>query len=348
MSSAAVGRRSLWKVVLQDHGALLALVLLAAFTATQSEAFLTWANVLNILRQAAPVGIIALGMTLVIIMGGIDLSVGAVCALVGGAAVLTMNAVFSGTENATLAILAAVGVCGLAGPALGLLNGVLITKGKLAPFIATLGAMAIWRSVAITAADAGNFSVASLKPLSDSFRALSSSGIPLPFLPERVQVWWPIVAFGVLAVVLHVVLRRTRYGKYVVAVGSNERAAEYSGINVARVKLITYALVGLTCGVAALFLAARLNSINSGQAGVLYELDAIAAVVIGGTLMTGGRGSIYGTVVGVLLLAVVSNMLNMFQEFTVFGQTVKISTYAQGLVKGLIIIAAVLLQRGRK
>lgn len=342
--------RPIWRAILQDHGALIALLILAAFTATQSEAFLTAPNILNILRQAAPVGIIALGMTLAIILGGIDLSVGAVCALAGGLSVLIMNRVFTGSQAHGLAIFVGVAASAAIGASLGLVNALLITRGRLAPFIATLGAMAIWRSMAVTLADAGNFSVA--PGLSQAFGRLSSRGIPLPGLGSAdgppVQLWFPIVAFVLLALAFHVLLRRTRFGKHMVAVGSNERAAEYSGIDVARVKLLTYSIVGLTAGLAAVFLASRLSSINSGQTGVLYELDAIAAVVIGGTLLTGGRGSIYGTVVGVLLLAVVSNMLNMFQEVRLLGMEVKVSTYAQGLVKGLIIIAAVLLQRGRK
>jgi ribose transport system permease protein len=147
---------------------------------------------------------------------------------------------------------------------------------------------------------------------------------------------WSIIVFIVAAVLAHVVLNRTRYGRYVYAIGSNERAARYSAIAVSRVKLFTYGLIGTLVGVAALMNSSRMNSVSSGQSGSMWELDAIAAVVIGGTRMTGGRGQIWGTVVGLLILGVIGNMLNLLQ----------VSPYLQGLVKGAIIVAAVLLQRG--
>jgi ribose transport system permease protein len=146
---------------------------------------------------------------------------------------------------------------------------------------------------------------------------------------------WPAISFFAIAVLAAVVLRMTRYGRYVIAVGANERAAIYSAVNVDRVKLLTYTLVGGCCGIAALLLASRMNSIASSSAGVLYELDAIAAVAIGGTRMRGGSGSIFGTVVGVLILGVIGNMLGILN----------VSPYLQGTVKGGIIIAAVLVQR---
>jgi ribose transport system permease protein len=139
----------------------------------------------------------------------------------------------------------------------------------------------------------------------------------------------------VLAVLAHILLTRTRFGRYVVAVGCNERAAVYSAINVKRIKLLTYTLIGFLTGIAAVLLSSRMNSVSSSGTGLYYELDVIAAVVIGGTSMSGGKGTVIGTVVGVLILGVVGNMLNMLQ----------VSTYLQGLVKGLIIIAAVLVQR---
>ena len=146
---------------------------------------------------------------------------------------------------------------------------------------------------------------------------------------------WPVLVFLVLAVLAHVLLSRTRFGRYVVAVGCNERAAVYSAIDVNRIKLLTYVLIGFLTGVAAVLVSSRMNSVSSSGAGLYYELDVIAAVVIGGTRMSGGKGTIIGTVIGVLILGVVSNMLGMLQ----------VSTYLQGLVKGAIIIAAVLVQR---
>jgi ribose transport system permease protein len=343
----AARRRAWWRVALEEHGALIALVLLVGFSAWQSETFLKPENLANILRQVAPIGIIALGMTFVMISGGIDLSVGAMMALVGGVAIVAMNGAMGAGSGELAGVLVGVGVCLLGGPLLGLLNGVLVAKGRIAPFIVTLATMAAYRSIALSSADGGEFRAGTRL-----FGWLGREGVPIPFLEVApgmpLRVGYVVLAFFALAAIAHVVLWSTRYGRHVVAIGSNERAAVYSGLNVDRIKLITYTLSGLACGIAGLFIASRLNAVSSSQTGVLYELDAIAAVVIGGTLMQGGRGTIRGTVVGVLLLGVISNMLNMFDRVQVFGMTMTISTYTQGLVKGLIILAAVLVQRGRR
>jgi ribose transport system permease protein len=336
----------LWRRALEEHGALIALAVLVAFSALQSETFLKPENLLNILRQVAPIGIIALGMTFVMISGGIDLSVGAMMALVAGAAVLAMNFAIGQGSGEVAGVLLAAAVCLLGGPLLGMLNGVLIAKGRVAPFIVTLATLAAFRSLALSAANGGEFRSATSR-----FLWLGREGIPLPLLEVApgmpLKVSYAVLIFFTLAVLAHVVLWSTRYGRHVVAIGSNERAAVYSGLNVDRIKIITYTISGLACGVGGLLVASRLNGVSSSQTGVLYELDAIAAVVIGGTLMKGGRGTIRGTVIGVLLLGVISNMLNMFDKVHLLGVEIQISTYTQGLVKGLIILAAVLVQRGR-
>lgn len=346
-AGAAGVRRPIWRRVLEEHGALLALAALVAFSAWQSETFIKPENLLNILRQIAPVGIIALGMTFVIIAGGIDLSVGALMVLVAGMAIMAMNAVIGAGAPELVGVLLAGAVCVLGAPILGFLNGLLIAKGRIAPFIATLATMVAFRSIALSAADGGEF-----RSATRLFNWLGQSGVPVPFVEVApgtpLKVGASVLAFFVLAALAHITLWFTRYGRHVVAIGSNERAAVYSGINVARVKLITYTLSGLACGIAGLFVASRLGSASSSQTGQFYELDAIAAVVIGGTLMQGGRGTIRGTVIGVLLLGVISNMLNMFDRVQVAGITITISIYTQGLVKGLIILAAVLVQRGRR
>ncbi|KPK58067.1 MAG: hypothetical protein AMK73_09520 [Planctomycetes bacterium SM23_32] len=358
---------------LETFGPVIALALLAGVTTAFNPRFLLPENVLNVLEDLSFRGIIALGMTFVIILGGIDLSVGSLVAFAGGLGIYLMNTAINAAtireavlraQEAGLAapygaarvglarlfeglgmggseawgVAAAFVVVPLAGLAAGLLNGVLIAKGRVAAFVATLGGLAAYRSLALALADGGEFRSAS----PELFKALGTGGIVLPYLTNRygnpLVVRWPVLVFVVLAVAAHVALNRTRYGRYVYAIGCNERAAVYSAIAVDRIKMATYALVGLLTGVAALMNASRMNSVSSGQTGAMWELDAIAAVVIGGTRMTGGAGQVWGTIVGLLILGVIGNMLNLLQ----------VSPYLQGLVKGFIIVAAVLLQRGRR
>ena len=297
---------------------LLALAVLFAASAVSSPYFLQPQNLLNILRQVSYSGTIALGMTFVIIAGGIDLSVGSMMALVGAIAVITLNRTGGTIGSIALAAAAALAL----GGALGLANGVAVTKGRIAPFIVTLGTMAIFRSLALYLGDAGEF-----RSISADYGDLGMS--TLLAVPTPVWIWF-LLAFG-----LDVVLNRTRYGRHVCAVGSNEKVARYAAIDVDRVRLLTYVIAGLMVGVSSILLSARLNSLSSTNFGKDFELDAIAAVIIGGTPMTGGRGSIWGTIVGAIILGIINNMLNMLG----------VSPYLQGTVKGFVIIAAVLVQR---
>lgn len=329
--------RSLW--FLQNHGALVALLLLCVFAGTQDELFRRPDNLLNIARQVTPYGCIAIGMTFVIILGGIDLSVGALVAFVGGVSILALNRAVAGGASDLVAFAAGAFTCLVLAPLISLGAGTLIAKGRLAPFIATLGLMAALRSACLLLADGGEFRPAA----NPYFSTIGNQGLSLySFTIDgqtvRVTLWYSVLAFVLLALSAHVLLRHTKFGRYVIAIGSNERAAAYSGISIDRVKILTYTFLGATCGLAALIVSSRLNSVSSSQTGTLYELEAIAAVVIGGTLMSGGRGSIYGTVVGVLLLGVVNNILNLYG----------VPPYSHGLVKGAIIIAAVLIQRGNR
>lgn len=356
---------------LETFGPLIALILLVGGTSIFNPRFLMPENLLNVFEELSYRGFIALGMTFVIILGGIDLSVGSLVAFAGVLGMWLMNVVITAPrilEAAAAAqeagldlqasfvhlklaaffdaigmggseawgVLIAFAVIPLTGLAAGILNGVLITKGRIAPFIATLGGLAAYRSLALAIADGGE-----LRSASDTlFKSLGTGGITMHFLENRygqpLVLRWSIIVFIIAIVLAHIVLNRTRYGRYVYAIGSNERAARYSAIAVNRIKLITYALIGGLVGIAALMNSSRMNSVSSGQSGSMWELDAIAAVVIGGTRMTGGRGQIWGTVVGLLILGVIGNMLNLLQ----------VSPYLQGLVKGAIIVAAVLLQRG--
>ena len=316
------------KIDFEKYGSLIAFIVLFVISSFASPYFLQLQNILNILRQVSYTGIIALGMTFVIIGGGIDLSVGSMTALVGGISILSLNSAMNffgyGYWNEIMAIIVAVIVSIALGAAFGSLNGVAITKGRIPPFIVTLGTMAIFRSLALYIGKAGVFrSNSYLYPELGMGYFL---GVPIP-------VW----VFFLMAVLFHIILNWTRYGRYICAVGSNQKVARYSGIKVDFVRFMSYVIVGITVGISAIFLTSRLNSISSTNGGSGYELDAIAAVIIGGTPMTGGSGTIFGTVIGAIILGMINNMLNMLG----------ISPYLQGTVKGIVIIGAVLIQRKR-
>jgi len=315
----------LQRVEKERYAAFAALAILSIVSALLSPFFLQWQNLLNILRQVSYTGIISLGMTFVIVSGGIDLSVGSMAAFVGSLAVLALNAVSDAGLAQGTAVAAAIACAVLAGLACGLANGLLVTKGRIAPFIVTLGTMALFRSLSLYMANAGEF-----RSVSSLFGELGSAaplGIPVPAL----------ILLG-LAAALAFVFARTKYGRYTRAVGSNARVARYSAINVDTTRLAAYTVTGLMVGISAVLIAMRFNSVGSSTLGINYELDAIAAVIIGGTSMAGGRGTIWGTVVGAITLGVINNMLNM----------VGISPYLQGTVKGLVIIGAVFIQRQRQ
>jgi len=280
--------------------------------------FLQVRNLLNILRQISYTGIIALGMTFIIISGGIDLSVGSMMAFVGGFTIFLLNTFPPESVGGTLiAILFALAF----GTACGFLNGFMVTKGRIAPFIATLGTMAIFRSLIQYFSGAANIvSVSKIYPL---FGPALILGIPVP-------AW----VFIILAALAHLLLNNTRYGRYVCAVGSNEQVARYSAINVPFIKLIPYMITGFTVAMTALLWSSRINCIQSTSDGTSFELEAIAAAVIGGTSMSGGKGTIIGTVMGAIMLGMINNML-------VLGG---VSSFLQQAARGLVIIAAVLLQ----
>jgi ribose transport system permease protein len=236
-------------------------------------------------------------------------------ALVGCATMLAINQY--GVAVATVVALGA-------GLMVGAVNGGIITLGRVAPFIVTLGTMAIYRSLALYLSQAGEFR--SENAVWERFGAGTWLGVPVP-------VWIHLT----LAVLFAGILNLTPFGRHVRAVGSNEKVARHAAINVGTVRFRTYLLGGFTVGVAAMLLTARLSSVNSSNAGVNFELDAIAAVIIGGTSLAGGRGGMAGTVAGAITLGIVNNMLNLWN----------VSVYLQGTVKGLVIIAAVLIQRRR-
>jgi ribose transport system permease protein len=275
-------------------------------------------NWLIILRQSSYPGIVALGMTFVIIGGGIDLSVGSMQAFVGVLAVEALNAAGQGVGPIALAFLVALAL----GAALGVFNGLLITKGGIAPFIVTLGTMSIFRSQALWLKDAGN-----IQAINELYEPFGDS--------DFLRVATPIWIWVALALLLSLLLNKTAYGRHVCAVGSREKVAKYAAIQVDRTRIVTYVIVGLMVGISAVLWTARLNSMSTSGFGKDVELDAITAVIIGGTPMSGGRGSIWGTVVGAIILGVIGNMLTM----------VGVTPYLQGTVKGLVIIAAAFVQK---
>lgn len=324
---------------MQRYGVVVAFVILFIVSAMwKPDIFLKPENLRNLLNQNAPVGIVAVGMTLVIIAGGIDLSVGSLMVLAAALGLWTLNKQIGGgaSEGAAVAMAALVSVA--SGTALGALNGFMVVAGRVAPFIATLVGLVAYRSLCVALAEGGEIRSAS----ANVFPSLGSGGIPLPFISvgnnQPLVITWAILLFILSALVAGFLLNWTRFGRYAIAVGANEKAAKYSAVATGRTKFLTYTFLGMLTGFAALTLATRMNSVASSTVGQFYELDAIAAVVIGGTSLRGGSGRIWGTVVGVLLLGIITNML------VVAG----VSAYWQGVVKGAIILIAVLMQRGRE
>ena len=287
-------------------------------------------NWINILRNNASVGIVALGMTFVIISGGIDLAVGSTLVAVGAVLMVCVNSYPTGLLTSigitgVPAFIIGIIACILMGCALGGVSGFLIARQKLPAFIATLGMMKICRSVTQQVMQTASVKVPT------QFLAIANTKI-------GGQVILPIIYWLVLAVLLHIISRKTTFGRHVYAIGSNERTARLSGINVEKVTAMVYVLSGIMVSIAAIIQVARIGSMDYANAGSGYEMDAIAAVVVGGTSMSGGKGSILGTVLGMLIIAVMNNLLNLMG----------VPPFLREAFKGFIVIAAVLLQKKEK
>ncbi len=304
------------KHILRSYGILIAFVLICIILTVLSPVFLTVTNVLNIIRQSSIYGIMAIGMTFVILTGGIDLSVGSILAIAGAIAAGSVKAGL-GLE---LTILIALGI----GIGCGFVNGVFVTIGKITPFVVTLGMMSIARG--LTLIYTKGYPISGFHA---TFRFLGGGDV--------VAIPFPIIVFIVTTVVAWLVLTQTRLGRYTYAIGGNEETVKLSGINSDVYKTIVYMISGAASAISALILTSRLNSAEP-VAGTGYELDVIAAVVIGGTSLMGGRGSVWGTLIGALLIGVINNGMNLLG----------ISAYFQLVVKGIIIIGAVLLDRLRQ
>lgn len=325
---ATVKPASGFRLDLKTVGPLLALALLVLLGISLNENFLSYSNLTNVLARSSFIGIIAIGATFVITSGGLDLSVGSMAAVIAGIMIIVMNSLIPSMGVTWGVVLIGMAAGLVIGGGAGIGNGLMITRGRIEAFIVTLGTMGIFRSLVTFLADGGtlslNFQVA------DLYRPVYYDGL--------FGVPWPIIVFALVAIGGEIVMRRTAFGRYCAAIGSNEQVARYSSINVDNVRLLTYIVQGVLVGVAVLLYVPRLGSASS-TTGVLWELEAIAAVIIGGTTLKGGYGRIWGTVVGVVILGLIGNILNL-QSF--------ISPYLNGAFQGVIIILAVLLQRGRR
>jgi inositol transport system permease protein len=300
-------------------------LLLAFLTIDNGQSiFLKFRNIVNVLRQSAVIGIIACGVTFIIVSGGIDLSPGSVVAMTGILAAVLAREAYG--LPFIVPVIGAVAVGSLAGA----INGTIISKARIPPFIATLGMMTIARGV--------GFLITNGRPvdhLSEPFLFLGQGSIR--GLGENFFIPIPVLIFVSVAVVSHLLLSKTRFGKYTYALGGNEQAAFICGVNVDWQKIRVYTYGGLLTGIAAVVLTSRVSSGQPG-AGMMYELDAIASAVIGGTSLQGGVGTIGGTVVGTLIIAVMNNGLDLLG----------VSSYWQRILKGLIIIGSVVIDTLRQ
>ena len=312
-----------WVAIIGQFGALIVLAVICVIFAFLEPAFVSQRNIFNVLRQVSIYGVLAIGMTFVILTGGIDLSIGSLLAFAGivaasvekgGRGLLSVGAAGeSAGYGLPAALAAAIGV-GLLG---GLLQGLGVSKLKVPPFVVTLGGMSVFRG--LTLLWSGGQPISAFR---DAYKVIGQGSVgPVPI---------PVLLFAIVAIIGFVVLKMTRYGRYVYAVGGNQEAARLSGLNTTAVLTSVYVISGFCCGFAGFILSSRLNSAEQ-VAGLGYELTVIAGVVIGGTSLFGGEGGVFGTVLGVLLIGVLSNGLTLLN----------VNPYYQQIVVGLIIVFAV-------
>ena len=309
---------------LRQAAPFLALVALIAVGSLVHPNFFTYSNLVqNVAARTAFIAIIAVGATFVMASGGLDLSVGSMAAFTAGAMILFLK---SGEANGGVLLIAeGMALAVVVGLLCGLVNGLVVTVGRIEPFIATLGSMVILRSLFTWLANGGSLSISpDLKDIYAPIYSGSLLGLPVPVLV--------VLCVGTVAAVL---LYKTAFGRHVLAVGSNEEVARYSGISIGRVKLLTYVIQGFCVAIAVVLYVPRLGSANSAT-GLYWELQAITAVVVGGTLLKGGRGHIWGTLAGALFLEIIGNILTLSN----------VNVYLIGAVQGAIIIIAMLIQRG--
>lgn len=303
------------KAILKKSGSLIGLVVLFVVIACLNSSFIDPGNLKNLLRQVSINALISFGMTFVILTGGIDLSVGSILAL---SSALMGSFIVGGLDP----ILAIVVAC-LIGAALGAVNGLVITYGKVAPFIATLATMTIFRGLTLVYTNGNPISGLTENEAFLNFGQGYFLELPVPAVMM-------LIMFGIL----YFILQKTPLGRKTYAVGGNEKVSFIAGIKINRIKIFAYTVTGMLCGMAGAILTSRLNSAQP-TAGTGYELDAIAAVVLGGTSLSGGKGRIVGTLVGALIIGTLNNGLNILN----------VSSFYQQVVKGIVILLAVLMDR---
>lgn len=303
---------------IRNLGPLIGLIALVIIISIMNSGFLRTANIFNLLRQVSINALIAFGMTFVILTGGIDLSVGSILAL---SSVIMAKMLASGV-NPVIAIIAA---C-IIGLLLGAVNGIVIAYGKVAPFIATLATMTIYRGLTLVITK-GN----PITGLGDSFIFQVFGKGYVWIIPV------PVITMAIAFAILYVILNKTPFGRKVYAVGGSEKVSYLVGIDIKKIKVAIYSLTGMLVALSGAILTSRLNSAQP-TAGESYELDAIAAVVLGGTSLSGGKGNIFGTLVGALIIGTLNNGLNLLG----------VSSFYQMVVKGIVILLAVLADRKDK
>ena len=315
--------------LLGEYGAFIALALLVVGLSIISPEFRAPSNFMNLLRQATFNGLIAFGMTCVILSDGIDLSVGSTFAL---SAIVCAELIMMGLP-AFVAILVAL----IVGTLLGTISGLLVTKGRLQPFIATLITMTAYRGLAMIITDGKPISRLAESATSGSFlfKALGKGNL-VSIFNENIKIPIPALILIIAFAIFYFFLNHTTYGRRIYATGSNAKCATLVGVNTAKIKISVYAISGFMSALAGLIMISRVNSAQP-TLGSGYELDAIAAVALGGTSMSGGRGKITGTVAGVLIIAVLNNGLNIME----------VTSYYQDVIKALVILVAVLSDRKR-
>ncbi|MDR1520370.1 MAG: ABC transporter permease [Planctomycetota bacterium] len=315
---------SLWSFIWELR-IIIALVAICVALSIASPYFLLEKNLINVLRQVSVNGLLSIGMTFIILTGGIDLSVGSILAFGGVAAASFVSAAYKDVPSVSPLLAIAIGLS--AGVFLGAVNGLVISKIRVTPFIMTLGMLSIARGL--------TFIYTNGMPVTDldkDFLWFGQGWFGFDFWIFNLGLPVPVIVFITAFVIAWVVLYHTKFGRYVYAVGGNARSARISGINVGFIIFMVYVISGFLCALGGVLLTAR-TSAGLPQAGAAYELDAIAAVVIGGTSMTGGKGSLLGTLMGVLIIGVINNGLDLLS----------VSSYYQQVVKGLIIAGAVML-----
>ena len=300
---------------LNIYRSVLILLVICVFATILSPSFLSVANLFNVFKQITVAGIVGCGMTFVILTGGIDLSVGSTLALSSA----IMASLIKGGMDPIMGIV----VAAIIGLILGTINGVVISYGKVAPFIATLATMTIFRGLTLVYTDGNPISSLTDNQLFHMFGQGYFAGIPVP-----------AVVMLLMFALCWFILNKTPLGRKTYAVGGNEKVSFIAGIKIERIKIFAYAITGLFCALAGAILTSRLNSAQP-TAGTGYELDAIAAVVLGGTSLSGGKGRIVGTLIGVLIIGTLNNGLNILN----------VSSFYQQVVKGIVILLAVLMDR---